>query len=138
MDPGAKPHEARVKLLYATMRALYDDIGRHGTFLVAATRMGGLHGYDEAGALAPLGGGVAGFTKAFKREKSEALVKVVDFEPSRKTSALADRLIDETLRDPGAVEIGYRHDRRWTIGLDRTVRRRMGGPAWCSERTPCS
>ena len=109
--------QARVKLLHVTMRALNEDIGHHGTFLVAATRMGGLHGYDEAGALAPLGGGVAGFTKAFKREKSEALVKVVDFEPSRKTSALADRLIDETRRDPGAVEIGYRHDRRWTIGL---------------------
>jgi acyl transferase domain-containing protein/NAD(P)-dependent dehydrogenase (short-subunit alcohol dehydrogenase family)/acyl carrier protein len=119
MDPGSwrEATRIRVKLLYAAMRVLYDDIGRPGTFLVAATRMGGLHGYDEAGALAPLGGGVAGFTKAFKREKSEALVKVIDFEPSRKTSALADQLIDETLRDPGAVEIGYRHERRWTVGL---------------------
>ena len=119
MDPGAwrEATRTRVKLLYATMRALYDEIGRPGTFLVAATRMGGLHGYGEAGASAPLGGGVAGFTKAFKREKAEALVKVIDFEPSRKTSALADQLIDETLGDPGAVEIGYSQDRRWTIGL---------------------
>ncbi len=119
MDPGAwrEATRTRVKLLYATMRVLYDEIGRPGTFLVAATRMGGLHGYGEAGASAPLGGGVAGFTKAFKREKAEALVKVIDFEPSRKTSALADQLIDETLGDPGAVEIGYSQDRRWTIGL---------------------
>ncbi len=108
----------RVKLLYEAMRSLYDQVGDPGTFLVSATRMGGLHGYDEAGAMAPLGGCVTGFTKAFKREKNEALVKVVDFEPSRKTTALAEVLIAETQRDPGAVEIGYKHGHRWTIGLE--------------------
>jgi acyl transferase domain-containing protein/acyl carrier protein/NAD(P)-dependent dehydrogenase (short-subunit alcohol dehydrogenase family) len=108
----------RVKLLYAAMRALYDQVGAHGTFLVSATRLGGLHGYDQAGASAPLGGGVTGFTKAFKREKSDALVKAVDFGPSRKTTALSELLIEETLLDPGAVEIGYQQDRRWTIGLE--------------------
>ena len=91
--------------------------GARGTFLVSATRLGGLHGYDEAGAFAPLGGGVTGFTKAYKREKSDALVKAVDFEPSRKTTALAEILIEETLLDPGAVEIGYHDGQRWTIGL---------------------
>ncbi len=107
----------RAKLLYETMRILYEDVGRPGTFLVSATRMGGLHGYDDAGAIAPLGGAVCGFAKAFKRERAEALVKVVDFGRSRKTSALADVLIDETLRDPGAVEIGYSAGMRWTVGL---------------------
>jgi hypothetical protein len=69
-------HEAvhvRVKSLYATMRKLY------GAFLISATRLGGLHGYDDAGAVAPLGGAVGGFCKAYKRERAEALVKVVDF-----------------------------------------------------------
>lgn len=108
----------RVKLLYAVMRSLYDQVSGPGTFLVSATRLGGAHGYDEAGAVAPLGGCVTGFTKAFKREKSEALVKVVDFEPSRKTSALADLLVDETLSDPGAVEIGYKNGQRLTVGLE--------------------
>lgn len=108
----------RVKLLYAAMRSLYDHVGPRGTFLVSATRLGGLHGYDEAGAVAPLGGCVTGFTKAFKREKGDALVKVVDFEPSRKTSALSEVLIEETLWDPGAVEIGYKHGHRWSIGLE--------------------
>jgi acyl transferase domain-containing protein/acyl carrier protein/NAD(P)-dependent dehydrogenase (short-subunit alcohol dehydrogenase family) len=107
----------RVKLLYATMRALYDQVGQAGTFLVSGTRLGGQHGYDESGAVDALGGMVTGFTKAFKRERSEATVKVVDFEPSRKTSALADILIEETLRDPGAVEIGYKDGMRWTVGL---------------------
>ena len=113
-------HEAarvRVKLLFATMRAVYDQVGSRGTFLVSAVRLGGLHGYDAAGAAAPMGGAVTGFTKAFKREKPGMLVKAVDFEPSRKTTALADILIEETLLDPGAVEIGYSGNRRWTIGL---------------------
>jgi acyl transferase domain-containing protein/NAD(P)-dependent dehydrogenase (short-subunit alcohol dehydrogenase family)/acyl carrier protein len=111
----------RVKLLYETMRHLYDQVGGNGTFLVAATRFGGLHGYGVDGATAPLGGAVSGFTKAFKREKPEALVKVVDFPLSRKTAALADVLIEETLRDPGAVEVGRRNGDRWTIGLTDEV-----------------
>ncbi len=113
-------HEAlriRAKSLYATMRILYEQIAAPGTFLVSATRLGGQHGYDEAGAIAPLGGAVAGFTKTYKRERMDALVKSVDFEAERKPSEVADILIGETLRDPGAVEIGYKEGLRWTIGL---------------------
>jgi NAD(P)-dependent dehydrogenase (short-subunit alcohol dehydrogenase family) len=107
----------RAKLLFTTMQALYDQGGEQGVFLVSATRLGGVHGYEQSGAADPLGGAVSGFTKAYKREKDKAVVKVVDFEPSRKTSALADLLIDEALRDPGVVEIGYKDGQRWTIGL---------------------
>ena len=46
------------------------------------------------------------------------MVKAVDFEPSRKTAALADLLIDETLRDRGVVEVGYADGHRWTVGLE--------------------
>jgi acyl transferase domain-containing protein/NAD(P)-dependent dehydrogenase (short-subunit alcohol dehydrogenase family)/acyl carrier protein len=108
----------RVKLLYTAARELYGQLGESGTFLVSATRMGGRHGYDAGGARAPLGGAVSGFTKSFKREKPLSLVKVVDFEASRKTATFADLLIDETLRDPGAVEVGYADGLRWTIGLE--------------------
>jgi len=117
LDAWRAAMHLRVKLLYHTMRVLYDDIGEHGTFLVSATRLGGQHGYDAAGAAAPAGGAVTGFTKAFKREKSSALVKAVDFETSRKTAAFADVLIDETLSDPGVLEVGYQDGQRWTIGL---------------------
>ena len=103
----------RVKSLYSTMRALYDQ----SPFLVSATLLGGHHGYDAAGAVAPLGGAVAGFTKAYKQERRDALVKVVDFEPGRNPDDLAQILLDETLLDPGAVEIGYRTGNRWTIAL---------------------
>ncbi len=107
----------RVKSLYATMRILYEQIAAPGTFLVSATRLGGQHGYDESGATAPLGGAVTGFTKTYKRERMDALVKAVDFEAERKPSEVADILIEETLRDPGAIEIGYKEGLRWTIGL---------------------
>jgi acyl transferase domain-containing protein/acyl carrier protein len=114
-------HEAlrvRIKLLFATMRALYEQVATAGTFLVAATRLGGQHGYDATGAVAPLGGAVTGFTKAYKRERTEALVKAVDFETQREPLEVAELLIEETLRDPGAVEIGYKAGQRWTVGVE--------------------
>jgi acyl transferase domain-containing protein/acyl carrier protein len=113
-------HEAlrvRLKALYATMRRLYGQVAAPGTFLLSATRLGGQHGYDEAGAFAPMGGAIVGFTKTYKRERPESLVKAVDFEANRSASEIAQLLIDETLRDPGAVEIGYKTGLRWTVGL---------------------
>ncbi len=107
----------RVKLLFTAMKTLYAELDQPGAFLVSATRLGGLHGYDESGAFAPLGGGVTGFTKTIKREKREVLVKAVDFEAGASAAAIAGSLVEETLADPGAVEIGYRDGMRWTIGL---------------------
>jgi acyl transferase domain-containing protein/NAD(P)-dependent dehydrogenase (short-subunit alcohol dehydrogenase family) len=107
----------RVKSLYVTAKALYEQIGLAGGFLVSATGLGGQHGYEAAGAHAPLGGAVTGFTKAFKRERAETTVKAVDFEPERNPDEIADLLIAETLSDLGAVEIGYKNGLRWTIGL---------------------
>ena len=103
----------RVKLLAVAMRAL----AAPDSFLVTATRLGGRHGYGAEGAISVLGGAVTGFTKALARERPGALVKAVDFAPSRKTAALADLLVDETLHDPGAVEVGHADDLRWTVGL---------------------
>ncbi|PYX84045.1 MAG: beta-ketoacyl synthase, partial [Acidobacteria bacterium] len=114
-------HEAlriRVKALYVTMRTLYQQIAAPGTFLVSATRLGGQHGYDPSGAFAPLGGAVAGFTKTYKRERIDAMVKVVDFEAEANASDLAQIVIEETLRDPAAVEIGYKDGLRWTMSLE--------------------
>ncbi|HLK65175.1 MAG TPA: SDR family NAD(P)-dependent oxidoreductase [Bryobacteraceae bacterium] len=105
--------QVRVKSLYTTMRALYAQ----SPFLVSATRLGGLHGYDAGGATSPMGGAVTGFTKAYKQEKRDTLVKAVDFEPGRKASEIADMLIAETMRDPGAVEIGYQGAERFSITL---------------------
>ena len=110
-------NRVRVKNLYTTMRALYESINTKNTFLVSATRLGGLHGYDIGGASAPLGGAVVGFTKAYKRERNDVLVKALDFEISRKTAEFADALIDETLFDAGVVEVGYREGKRFSITL---------------------
>jgi len=107
----------RIKCLYVTAKALYQPIGAAGGFLMAATCMGGQHGYDEAGAISPLGGAVVGFTKTLKRERTDAMVKAIDFQPDRDPAEIADALVAETLSDPGAVEIGYKSELRWTIGL---------------------
>ncbi|MFI5181788.1 MAG: SDR family NAD(P)-dependent oxidoreductase [Thermoanaerobaculia bacterium] len=108
----------RTKNLYATMRVLYDAVASPGTFLVSATRMGGLFGQGADGATAPLGGAVSGFTKAYKRERPEALVKVVDFEESEKASAISTALLAETLADPGVVETGRKGGLRFSVGLE--------------------
>jgi len=108
----------RVKLLYATARTLYDDLARPGAFLVAATRLGGFHGYDDAGAAAPLGGAVTGFTKALKRERETATVKAVDVETDASAAQVAEALVEEALRDPGCVEVGHANGLRWAVTLD--------------------
>ena len=102
----------RVKLLAALMRGLDAE-----TFLVSATRLGGRHGYDATGAESVMGGAVTGFTKALAREREGALIKAVDFGARNQKTALADLLIEETLRDPGSVEVGHAEDLRWTVGL---------------------
>lgn len=111
----------RVKLLADAMRALYEAISTRATFLVAGTRLGGAHGYDAAGATAPMGGAVTGFVKAYKREREAALVKAVDFAQGVSGKAIAELLIAETLQDPGAVEVGYHEGSRVTVGLEEAA-----------------
>ncbi|MEZ4770264.1 MAG: SDR family NAD(P)-dependent oxidoreductase [Caldilineales bacterium] len=122
--PGwREENRVRVKNLYTAMRALYDSVAGPGRFLVSATRLGGLHGYGDEGATAPLGGAVTGFTKAYNVEQGMrpegkgVLVKAVDLEISRKTAEPADLLIAETLTDPGIVEVGYKDGLRYTVTL---------------------
>ncbi len=102
-----------VKNLHLTMRRLWDA----SPFLVSATRLGGYHGYDAAGATTPSGGAVTGFTKSYKKERPDALVKAVDFAAGRKTAVPADQLVEETLVDPGCVEIGRVDDRRFGVAF---------------------
>ena len=75
-----KPLRVRVKSLYTTMRALYEQIAGAGHIPGlgdAARRPARLR---QRRGVAPMGGAVVGFTKAYKRERTEALVKAVDFE----------------------------------------------------------
>ncbi|HSD76052.1 MAG TPA: SDR family oxidoreductase, partial [Solirubrobacteraceae bacterium] len=130
LDPAAW-HEAlrrRVKLLAITMRALPAE-----TFLVSATRLGGRHGYDAAGATSVLGGAVTGFTKALAREREDTLIKAVDFAPASTPEAIADALLQEALRDPGAVEVGHADGLRWTIGLTEAPVRADAGRSLTGE-----
>jgi NADP-dependent 3-hydroxy acid dehydrogenase YdfG len=109
---------ARVKLLAAASRVLYDRLGEAGSFVVTATRNGGAHGYDEAGARSAMAGAVSGFTKALARERPTATVKVLDVDADSGPVEVAGELVNETLRDPGVVEIGRRGALRLAVGLE--------------------
>jgi malonyl CoA-acyl carrier protein transacylase len=85
-------------------------------FLLSATRMGGLFGYG-LGLDDYAGGAISGFTKALAWERVDNLVKVVDFSSAMDEAEMAACLLEETLSDPGAVEIGRFEDRRFTISL---------------------
>jgi NAD(P)-dependent dehydrogenase (short-subunit alcohol dehydrogenase family) len=89
-----------------------------GSFVIAATRNGGFHGYDERGAYSAMAGAVSGFTKALARERPSALVKALDVEADAQPAEVAGILVDETLRDGGVVEIGRRDGVRFAIGLE--------------------
>ena len=103
----------QIGLLCAVTRALYEALGQAGTFLITATRMGGLHGYEPAGAISPIGGAITGFTKTIARERSAAVVKAVDFEKGEAAADVARALLAETERDPDVYEIGYRDGSRF-------------------------
>ena len=96
---------------------LYEQIAQPGTFLVSATRLGGQHGYDEAGATRAPRRRSGRFLQSLQARAPNRLVKAVDFEAQRKGEEIARLLIEETLRDPGAMEIGYKAGQRWTVGL---------------------
>ena len=71
-----------------------------------------------------------GFTKAFGRERPDALVKAVDFPTEPEPAGVADAILEETLGDPGAVEVGSA--RRSAVddrarGASRRRRRRRAG-----------
>ncbi|MBN1335478.1 MAG: SDR family oxidoreductase, partial [Deltaproteobacteria bacterium] len=125
-------HAVRTKALYATLKRLVTE--GPGPFLVSATRLGGVHGYDATGPYAPAGAAVVGCTKAYAREQAEALVKAVDVAASAAPAAVADLLVAEALSDPAIVEVGHRDGLRFGISLDvRPSIEPAGGVALGSE-----
>jgi NAD(P)-dependent dehydrogenase (short-subunit alcohol dehydrogenase family) len=119
-------NQTQIRLLCSVTRSTYETLGAQGSFLISATRLGGVHGYDAEGATSPAGGAVTGFTKAIARERSAAVVKVVDFAADADPARIARALVSETERDPDVVEVGYRDECRFTIAAvdkDRAPRR---------------
>ena len=110
-----------------------------GTFLVSATRLGGRHGYDDAGATSVDGRrGDRLHQGARARARRARWSRPSTSRPDRKTTALADLLIEETLRDPGAVEVGHADDLRWTVGLVERPAQARPGRARCPNGRPSS
>ncbi len=72
-DTWSELNRQKAKNFNRTMRVLYDSINHQGSFLVTATRMGGLHGFGYSDVTSPLGGSVTGFAKAFKLEQEQSV-----------------------------------------------------------------
>jgi NAD(P)-dependent dehydrogenase (short-subunit alcohol dehydrogenase family)/acyl carrier protein len=104
--------ETRLYALESILRTLPE-----ASFLVCAMRMGGLHGYGPQPAAAAMSGGTRGLAKAIAREREGMLVKVVDFEDGASAARVAGCLVDETLHDPAAVEVGWEGDLRFGVAL---------------------
>ncbi len=85
-------------------------------FLIAATRMGGLFGLSGT-CRNPLMGLVSGFVKAISRERANLFSKVVDLDETLPVKTLAERIIGETLFDPGMVEVGSEGQLRFGVAL---------------------
>ena len=129
----------RVKLLATTMRVLYDDMtaGHLPRQRRAARRASSAT--TQPGAQDVLGGATSGFTKAFARERTDALVKVVDVA----TDAAAEPMSPSCCspRPPairGAVEVGYADGLRWGIGLADATRWSPTRPARSGPTTSSS
>ena len=127
-DEWRELNERQIRRLCAISRSLYEMLGSQGSFLISATRLGGVHGYDALGASSPLGGAVTGFTKAIARERPKAVVKAVDFGAEADAAHVAKALIAETERDADAVEVGHRDGSRFAIAAVEKDRAPLGTP----------
>ncbi len=100
----------RVEVLFDLMKVLPEK-----AFLLTGTRMGGLLGLLNP--INPMGGAISGFTKALARERSDVLIKTVDFEAGVSATLVASRLLEETLHDASVAEIGWEADLRYSAAL---------------------
>ncbi len=100
----------RVEVLFDLMKVLPEK-----AFLLTGTRMGGLLGLLNP--VNPMGGAISGFTKALARERSDVLIKTVDFEAGASATLVASRLLEETLHDASVAEIGWEADLRYSAAL---------------------
>lgn len=77
--------------------------------LLAATAMGGTFGFESSHSFEPSHGAIAGLMKCLSREWPSIICKCVDFEATEKTSAVARRLIEETLAAPEYLLAAKKH-----------------------------
>ena len=107
-----KSRQEGVFLLFRLLKKLGS-----GKPLICATRLDGVCGYAAEGLTAPMGAAVNGFCKAYAWENPGTLVKTIDFAPEMDDRRIAALLIEETLADPGVVEIGYKDGIRFGVAL---------------------
>ncbi|HEV2771968.1 MAG TPA: SDR family NAD(P)-dependent oxidoreductase, partial [Thermoleophilaceae bacterium] len=114
-------------LVQAAASDLSPEANEGGSWIVAATSLGGGFGGDPpGGSFFPGHGGVSGLVKTLALEWPGARCKVVDLDPGAETSERARQLFTELAAGDDEVEVGYR-------GGSRLVRRPRPAPLATDE-----
>lgn len=113
-----KETHRKVKSLFFLTRFFVKELLRfkkRGSFVVAASMMGGnfgLRGFDGKN---PSSGGIVGFLKAFDKEFPEIRVKACDFKMNSSRELIAKLLWQEIAYGDDKIEICFSNDIRSTI-----------------------
>ncbi len=112
-----------VKTVFYLVKSLANDLKQAAiegdSLLMSATALGGCFGLNglQKNDFFPGQGGVIGFLKTVDVEWPEVRVKTVDLDVSESITALTLHLLAEISTASGAVEIGYRKNQCFHIGL---------------------
>ncbi|MCB0077972.1 MAG: SDR family oxidoreductase [Anaerolineales bacterium] len=104
-------------LCQATAPALHHAAANGGAAVIAATALGGQSGLNVVEDFSPAGGAVAGFLKSLAQEWPTVRLRAVDFAREAGVEQIAAHLTAELTHDDEEIEIGYRADERWKVGV---------------------
>ena len=136
-DKKASPHNELTKYvmpLFIALRVFEKGLSNRSdadTFFAVNTKIDGTFGYTTKDEFNPIAGALTGGTTCYRKdvyERTGALGKLLDFEPSVTPDEMAQKTMDEVLHGDMRLMIGTREGERSTIlsvpvRLDRSVKR---------------
>lgn len=123
-----------VRSLFLLGKALQTHIAANTqrVAVVSAINLGGAFGFDGVAsnpAMLPVSAGVAGLSKTFKKEWTQAIVRCVDFPTRTSAEERANALLAELTHDGDAVEIAYQNGRRYGLEIvSQPIDKAVTGP----------
>ena len=123
-DKKASPHDGLTKYvmpLFIALRVFEKGMTNRtdaDTFFAVNTKIDGTFGYTTAEEFNPIAGALTGGTTCFRKdvyERTGAIAKLLDFEPTTTPDDMAQRTMDEVLHGDMRLMIGTRGGERSTI-----------------------
>ncbi len=136
-DKKVSPHNELTKYvmpLFIALRVFEKGLSNRtdaDTFFAVNTKIDGTFGYTTKDEFNPITGALCGATTCFRKdayERTGAIAKLLDFEPTTTPDEMAQKTIDEVLHGDMRLMIGTRGGKRSTVlsiptRLDRSVKR---------------